>query len=380
MNIYRLVIICFLSINLCFVSAQTQASQNDEYFYGKTPQLTPEMVQRQTSRARMVGLTGFFWGDILGVKPGMTILDLGAGTGQNAFIFAETLNGTGKVFATDINIDAIHHMSKQAKKRNLVNLYPVLVKSEGLDEFYTKNKFDLIFVAHAYYYLRDRVDYFRKLKDSLAENGRLVILDTKDFQKFSSDDVSDFDGLIKQLSGEKTNSPFYVPLQESTKKLLRQPLKGNVLEVLKKTVVADLNAMVEDTGFISAFLEKDGFTLKKEVTLTPQEQDFVYSKIRKLKIENKVLNDKGALDENNKNVTNEHYFSLKMINTVLVVQKFRQYLYGGEPPPYMPNGFGNWEKDCVRELPLAGYRLDQKYDFMPFHIVFSFTPIRHQNL
>ena len=39
----------------------------------------------------------------LDLKPGMTILDIGAGSGQQSYKIAEALKGTGKVYAADID-------------------------------------------------------------------------------------------------------------------------------------------------------------------------------------------------------------------------------------------------------------------------------------
>jgi len=337
----------------------------------KASPLTPELIQRQIERVELSKIDKLM--DVLGIKPGMAILDIGAGSGQYAYKFTERLKGTGKVFATDINIDMINYINEQLRVRNITNLFPVLVQNGGLDGFYKKNKFDLVFVAYTYLYIRERINYFKKLKDSLAKNGRLVFLDLKYPQKFSLGDISDFGGLIKQLSSEEFDSPFYLHLRESTQELLHQPLEDKTKELLRNAIIGDLNRIRDDIHFLSNFL-KDRLTFKEDVHFTIEERNFVNWALRFLKLEDKVLDDAGALDINNRNITRKHLFLMIVINTVLIVQKFRQYLYNGKPAPYMPQGYGNWQNSHkIEELTLAGYSLEHKYDFIPFSIILVFT-------
>ncbi|MBI5873712.1 MAG: class I SAM-dependent methyltransferase [Candidatus Omnitrophica bacterium] len=376
MSIRRYVTIFIIVFSLCPLDVHSQTfQQNKSSGSEKAAPFTPELVQRQIERVNSSKIDTLM--HVLGIKPGMIILDLGAGSGQYAYEFAERLKGTGKVFAADIDINMVHYMKQQAQARNLVNFFPVLVDKEGLDEFFTKNRFDLIFVAHAYSFFSNRVDYFNRLKDHLAKNGRLVIMENKGSQKFSLYDISNFDGLIRQLSLENSDSPFYANLQESTRELLRQPLDNKTKELLKKAIVDDFNQMRDDFSFLSNFL-KNGSTFKREVAFIPEEKEFVERAFRFLKFEAGVLDNTGALDMTNKNVNIEHkhFTCMRIINTVLIVQKFRRYLYNGKPAPYLSGGFGNWQKapTIIRELQLAGYRLKQKYDFVPFDMILVFTP------
>lgn len=157
--------------------------------------------------------------------------------------------------------------------------------------------------------------------------------------------------------------------------MLHQPLEDKTKELLKNVIIDDLNRIRDDIYFLSNFLKKDGLTFKEEIPFTIEERNFVNRALRYLKVEDKVLNDAGVLDISNRNITRKHHFLMKIINTVLIVQKFRQYLYNGKPAPYLPQGFGNWQRSLIiRELSLAGYSLEHKYDFIPFEIILVFTP------
>lgn len=373
-GIRRYVSILIILFNPCPFMAQGQTPERVETQYiNKASPLKPELVQLQTEWVNKFSKIDQLM-DVLGIKPGMTVLDIGSGSGQYAYKFAQRLKRKGTVFATDISIDRINYIEQEARARNLTNLSPVLVKSEGLDEFYTKNKFDLIFVAHTYYYLRPRISYFKWLKDSLAKDGQLIILHEKLLPRFSLGDISDLDGLIKQLSSEKFDSPFYSHLQKSTQELLRQPLDDKTKELLRNFIIDDLNSMSKDPHFLSHFL-KDGITFKEEIDFTKDERAFVNLYFKYLKCIDKVLDNKGVFDINNRNITHKYDYIMGIINTVLIVQKFRKYLYNGEPAPYLARGYGHLQNDnMIQELSLAGYRLIHKYDFIPFHIILVFTP------
>src|SRR5512139_675659 len=106
----------------------------------------------------------------LDITEGMTILDIGSGPGYASFLFAEKLRGSGEVFATDIRQDFVHHIAEEARRRGLNNLFPVVVRSEGLDDFYGKHRYDLVFLSNVYHCLDNRIEYFGKLRGLLTPN------------------------------------------------------------------------------------------------------------------------------------------------------------------------------------------------------------------
>ncbi|MDP6933851.1 MAG: methyltransferase domain-containing protein, partial [Myxococcota bacterium] len=109
------------------------------------------------------------------IQPGMDILDLGAGTGIFTFLFADLLDGTGSIHATDVEPDLIELLDEQVEASGYQNILPTLVGAEGLDPFYTQHSWDLIFLSGVYVYLPHRQDYFSELRASLRPNGRLFV-------------------------------------------------------------------------------------------------------------------------------------------------------------------------------------------------------------
>src|SRR3990167_2410067 len=65
-------------------------------------------VQKQLSEKRYKSIDYVQLFNILGIKPGMTILDVGAGLGFFTYQFSKEVGSTGRAFATDVSQDAIN--------------------------------------------------------------------------------------------------------------------------------------------------------------------------------------------------------------------------------------------------------------------------------
>src|SRR5882757_10940821 len=62
--------------------------------------------------------------DILGIGPGKTVADIGAGSGWFTVRAARRVGESGVVYAVDINPASIRYVSERAKKEKLTNVKP----------------------------------------------------------------------------------------------------------------------------------------------------------------------------------------------------------------------------------------------------------------
>ena len=198
----------------------------------------------------------------------MTILDIGAGPGYASFLFAGRLRGSGEVFATDIREDFVNHIAEEAKKNGLTNLFPVLVKAEGLDDFYGKHRYDLVFVSNVYHALGGRIEYFSRLRGSLKPGARLVLVLYNQVPAFSADDLSNIDALVNSLSKEAEDDPFVRHLSPATRQLLKGKTDN---EDLMEALVDDFNRILVDPMFYKGFYSDSYF---RKGFFTPTERDF----------------------------------------------------------------------------------------------------------
>ncbi len=111
----------------------------------------------------------------LGVRPGATVADIGAGTGYFARRWAVAVGREGTVFAADFEPNMVVELRASAERDGLANLIPVLASAD--DPRLPDGTTDLIFICNTWHHIADRVAYARRLKRDLAPGGRVAIVD-----------------------------------------------------------------------------------------------------------------------------------------------------------------------------------------------------------
>ena len=111
--------------------------------------------------------------DIIGLEPGMTVAEIGAGQGRYAVQLAVRVGGRGRVFAEDIDAAALDHLRKRCDRWGLTHVSTVLgtVTDPGLPA----GALDLIFVISSYHHFEDPVLLMRNARAALRAEGRVAI-------------------------------------------------------------------------------------------------------------------------------------------------------------------------------------------------------------
>jgi len=109
----------------------------------------------------------------LALKPDAVVADIGAGTGYFSVRFARMLP-KGKVYAVDVEPDMVRHLAARAKREQLANVVAV---QAAPDDPKLPEKVDLAVFVDTYHHVGERVGYFSRLKQSLAPQGRVAIVD-----------------------------------------------------------------------------------------------------------------------------------------------------------------------------------------------------------
>ncbi len=108
----------------------------------------------------------------LGLKPGDTVADIGAGTGYFAVRFARH---AGKVLAVDIDAQLLERTAKRAAERKFSNIKTVLAAPD--DPRLEPASADLIFLCDVIHHIEKRDAYYKLLARALKPGGRMAIVD-----------------------------------------------------------------------------------------------------------------------------------------------------------------------------------------------------------
>jgi ubiquinone/menaquinone biosynthesis C-methylase UbiE len=112
--------------------------------------------------------------DVLQLKPGMTVADVGVGGGAFTVVFGKWI-GSGHVYGTDITEDALRMTREYVKKEGLTN---VTVIEGGADRTNLPAACcDALFMRDVYHHVTAVEAFNKSLYASLKAGGRLAILD-----------------------------------------------------------------------------------------------------------------------------------------------------------------------------------------------------------
>lgn len=308
----------------------------------------------------------------LKIKPGMNILDIGAGAGFFTFRFAEALKGTGKVFATDIAPKMIEYMKKRVEENKYSNVFPIHVKSQTVDPFYKQHLFDIIFLCESFHYLRYPKDYFQELRPALSKEGRLYIIHTKNVFDFSEIEFEDFSHVIKILSSEGDNFPIFKKLSKDLQGFIRNWQGGDVPLEIKQSITRNFNKILLDKLLFYELMDyysAKGLNLGEGEWSAPIEfvTDSVDQKLAKWLFVQLEAN--GVFNKKSLNALEKE--QLRKLNRALLTKTFKIhkviYLQGEIGPCIYTE-----KESIISTMESAGYKFVHEYAFLPYHYFLEF--------
>jgi cyclopropane fatty-acyl-phospholipid synthase-like methyltransferase len=111
----------------------------------------------------------------LELEPGMTVADIGAGTGYFERYLSLGVGLGGKVLALDVEPDMVRHLGERAKRDGLTNVIPKQVAHD--DPGLAPQSVDRVLIVNTWHHIADRERYAGKLAAALVKGGRVVIVD-----------------------------------------------------------------------------------------------------------------------------------------------------------------------------------------------------------
>ena len=113
--------------------------------------------------------------DILDIKSGKTVADIGAGSGWFTVRAAERVTKSGTVYAVDINPEAIAYIDKRIGQAHLHNVKTVLGNPD--DPKLPPDSIDSVLLLKTYHEVAEPVALLRNLRSSLRPGARVGIID-----------------------------------------------------------------------------------------------------------------------------------------------------------------------------------------------------------
>ena len=104
----------------------------------------------------------------LGLKPGDTVADLGAGSGYFTLRFAKAVGPQGKVYAVDVAPEMLDYIRQRAQDDDVKNIQ--LLQAFPHDPQLPLASVDMIFICDTLHHISERPTYYPLLVKALRSN------------------------------------------------------------------------------------------------------------------------------------------------------------------------------------------------------------------
>jgi ubiquinone/menaquinone biosynthesis C-methylase UbiE len=113
--------------------------------------------------------------DLLGIKGGTNVADIGAGSGWFTVRAAQRVGNDATVYAVDINPAAIRYINDRAQKEQLPNIKTILGKPDNA--LLPEHSVDAVLLLKTYHEIAQPVALLRNLHASLRPGAKIGIID-----------------------------------------------------------------------------------------------------------------------------------------------------------------------------------------------------------
>ena len=111
----------------------------------------------------------------LALKPGMVVVDIGAGSGLFTRPLAKAVGRAGRVYAVDIQQDLLDYINKRDSEEKIGNVRTVL--GEFDDPKLPARDVDVAFINDVLHHIQNRAAYLKALGTYIKPTGRIAIIE-----------------------------------------------------------------------------------------------------------------------------------------------------------------------------------------------------------
>jgi len=119
------------------------------------------------------------------IRPGMTVADIGTGTGLFARMFSPLVGTAGRVYAVDLSEKFVRHVEATAKENGLTNIVGVVCRKDSVN--LPPNSIDMAFICDTYHHFEFPYKTMRSLHSALRPGGQAVLIDFRRIPGKTSD-------------------------------------------------------------------------------------------------------------------------------------------------------------------------------------------------
>ncbi len=112
---------------------------------------------------------------VCGLRPGMIVADIGAGTGLFTRLFAQEVGPEGKVYAVDISEKFLAYIERTCREAGLRNV--ITVQGSDVSPNLPSNSVDLVFICDTYHHFEYPFRMMTAIHKALKPRGRVVLID-----------------------------------------------------------------------------------------------------------------------------------------------------------------------------------------------------------
>lgn len=310
---------------------------------------TIEVLKKQNASAivsgdRMIWLKPDMLVEMVDIKPGMEIADIGAGVGVFTFPFADKLKDTGKVYAIETYKPNLDCITQATKEKNYKNIVPVLVDPSSSKTFYKTHSFDIIFICDVLVFMFDAHEFLKDIAPSLKKDtGRLFIIETRVPSDFDETDIQGSPELFLTISAMKEDHPIFHRLSKESRDIAAKydiiaehadhaRLLGTGSQRYA-SLIRDLNAMLYDQSLFRDLVEYY-FTAKNNAQITGSSMEnpvFSLPLFKQIPIQHQrylsllvsELDEAGAFQKKRDELARQEIRFLRMVNKLLLCSILR---------------------------------------------------------
>ncbi|MEQ9406642.1 MAG: methyltransferase domain-containing protein [Fuerstiella sp.] len=140
------------------------------------PRLNPnEWVQRFEIESREIFACRAPILRAIGLRPGMSIADIGSGTGLFVGLFSDVVGAHGQVFAIDISPRFVDFLERRVRAEKLTNVSVIQNSDKSLQ--LGQHRIDRAFICDTYHHFEHYQEMLESIREALRPGGELILID-----------------------------------------------------------------------------------------------------------------------------------------------------------------------------------------------------------